>query len=133
MIAALRHRVDIQHNVKTTTKGVKSDTWRSLETVYARVEPLRSSERRVAGQNAEIVTHSVVVRYRNNFGGVLELVGGGILEFISGDPFEFSGTFTKMLPRYRLVFGTRTFDIRSALHKNPRKRFTTLMCSEIVH
>ena len=109
-IAKLDQRIEIQENSKTTTNGVKTDSWATIETVYGSLDPVSSFERRVAEQNGEIITHRVLMRYRNDIG--------------SSD--------TEVLPKYRLVIDGFTYAIRSVINPDFRNRMFRLTVEELV-
>lgn len=110
MARDLRHRVAIQHNVESRTKGVRMDNWLTLETVFARIKTMGGMEM-VRGQQGEgLFTHEVEIRYRDDLG--------------AGD--------VAMLPRYRLQFGTRVFNIHSVIHPYPGNDRTVMRVKEVV-
>lgn len=111
MIGQMRDRMTIQKNVATRTKGVRAnESWETLETVFAHLRPMSSRELRIAEQNREIVTHEVIMRFRDDLG--------------SDD--------TEVFPRYRLLSGARAFDVRSVENVDFRNRTTRLRVEEKV-
>lgn len=131
MARGLRHRVDIQHNVPSRVKGVKQDNWLTLETVYASIRTLGGREIIRGEQREAAYTHEVEVRYKNNFGGVLEGSDGDPVEAIGGGFIELSGATTEMLPRYRLLFRGRTFGIKGVIHPYPGRDKTIIRATEV--
>jgi len=109
-IGKLRHRVSIQLNTPVYTLGVPADSWATIETVYASVEPLSSSEQRHALQNAETVTHKITMRYRADIG--------------TAD--------TEMLPKYQILFGSLIFEVRSVIFPDFRDRWVIVHCEQLV-
>lgn len=143
MARDLRHRVAIQHNVESRTKGVRTDNWLTLETVYARIKTMGAKEFvggvtgaqgeiLRAGQREGLFTHEVEVRHRDNFGGILQYLDGSPVELVGGGYVELSGTYNQMLPRYRLQFGTRVFNIHSVIHPYPGNDKTVMRVKEVV-
>lgn len=132
MIGQLRHRVQVQKNYPTRTKGVKADDWRTLETVYARVEPLSGSEVVSADQKEGVVQHRITMRYRPNVGDVFQFLDGAVFEFLDGVDFEFVDAASDILARYRIKYGTKLFDIRDVQQMYPHDEFTVLRCDEVV-
>lgn len=111
MIGKMRERVTIQKNGATRTNGVRTaDSWTALETVYGRLRPLSARELRIADQNREIVTHEVTMRYRSDLGD----------------------DDTELFPRYRLLIGSRSFDVRSVQNVDFKNRINLLRAEEKV-
>lgn len=132
MIGKLRHTVQVQKNYPTRTKGVKADDWRTLETVYARIEPLRGTEASSADQKEAVNQHRVTMRYRPNVGDVFQFLNGDVFEFLDGEDFEFVDAASDILARYRIKFGSRVFDIRDVQQLYPHDEFTVLRVDEVV-
>ena len=132
MIGQLRHRVQIQKNYPTRTAGVRTDDWRTLETVYARVEPLRGSEGSTASQKESIQESRVTMRYRPNVGDVFQFLNGDVFEFLDGVDFEFVDASSDILARYRVKYGSRLFDIRDIQQLYPQDEFTVLRVEEVI-
>lgn len=93
----LRHRVAIEQlvaNSPTQNAGGEMDeTWTNVATVWGAVEPLRGRELFAAQQVASEVTGTIRIRY---------LAG--------------------VTPKMRCVFGTRNYDILSAVNPDERNR-----------
>ena len=133
MIGRMRDRVSVQENVAASTKGVQAnESWATLATVYGNLRPLSARELRVADQNREIVTHEVVTRYRKPYAGTLEVSDGDPLEVSAGVYLDLFETFYAMLPRYRLLIGGRSFDIRSVENVDFKNRITRMRVEEKV-
>lgn len=132
MIGQLRHRIDIQKNYPTREKGVKSDDWRTLETVYARVEPLRGSESATASQKEALVDYRITMRYRPNVGDVFQFLTLDVFEFLDGEDFEFVDAASDILSRYRVVYGSKTLDIKDVQQLYPHSEFTVLRAEEVI-
>lgn len=111
MIGRMRERATIQENGATRTNGVRSaDSWAALEAVYAELRPLSARELRTADQNKEIVSHEVTMRYRSDLGA----------------------DDTELFPRYRLLIGSRSFDVRSVENVDFKNKWTRLRVEEKV-
>ncbi len=58
-------------------------TWDTYATVWARIEPVASGEKIVAGHLSGVVTHTVTMRYRDDIaGGMRVLHRGRILRLL---------------------------------------------------
>jgi SPP1 family predicted phage head-tail adaptor len=104
MIGSMRERVEIQSLATSRDElGSITETWSELATVWASVRSVSAREYYAARQvNAE-VTHRVAIRYRSD-----------------------------VTPLMRLIWGSRTLEIVSALDKDGRERFLELLCTEVV-
>jgi hypothetical protein len=132
MIGSLRHRIQVQKNYPARVQGVKSDDWRTLETIYARIEPLRGSERIYGSQKEAVNQHRITMRYRPNVGDVFEFLDGSVFQFLTGENFEFVDAASDILGRYRLKFGNKLFDIRDVQQLYPHDEFTVVRVEEVV-
>lgn len=83
--------------------GQPIEDWTTLRREWAEITPTSGREFMAASGERADVTHKVCVWY-----------GSGVL------------------PRDRILYGTRTFDIISVLDKNEGHRELDLMCREIV-
>lgn len=100
----LRHRVDLQRATVTVSgQRAPANTWKTLETVWARVEPLTGREQLLAQQADARQTHRITIRYRDG-----------------------------LTTRDRVRFGTRGFNILSIANDEERNRLLVLMCEERV-
>ena len=82
----LRDRVAIQN--RTTgfdSFGSESESFTTLDTVWAQVIPLTGTERHAAGQPEATLSHKVVIRYRNDVTPEQQLVveNGPTLDILS--------------------------------------------------
>lgn len=87
----LRHRVVIESAAGAPDgAGGEAVTWDSFATVWARITPISSGEKIVAGHLSGVVTHTVTMRYRDDIaGGMRILYRGRILRLLAvGDPDE---------------------------------------------
>ena len=91
MIGDMRHRVAIQSATASNSYGVITETWETIETVYASVRMLSGREAEDANKPEAVYTHEFVMRYRDDLGNA----------------------DTKMLNKYRLLFRGDLFDVRS--------------------
>ena len=122
----------MQKNYPTRVKGVRSDDWRTLETVYARVEPLRGTEVTAADQKEALNLHRVTMRYRPNVGDVFQFLNGDVFEFLDGEDFEFVDAASDIIGRYRIKYGSLLFDIRDIQQMYPHDEYTVLRVEEVV-
>jgi len=104
----LRHQVAIQRRTSAESNfGEPADTWTTLATVPAGIEPVSGREYFAAQQVQSEVTHRVAIRY-----------------------------FAGISPKDRLVWTdpatgvARYFDIRAVIDQNERHRELQLMCVE---
>jgi head-tail adaptor len=100
----------IQIQARTTTPdtfGGQSETWTTINSVYALIEALSASERSAAASYSTDVSHRVTCRF---------------------DP----GTFAdpRMVASYRVLYGTRIFNIAGMLNIDEANRTVQLMCDE---
>lgn len=99
----LRERVTIQRvtNTRDAIGGV-IETWATLVTVYARVLPMSAGEQYRRQQIQAKADWKVTVRYNN-----------------------------EIRPADRLVWRTRTFQIKGVLNPDLHRRFLDLACEEL--
>ncbi len=103
-IGRLDRRVKLQAQLRTSDgAGGVTVAWSDVVTVWASIEPASGREAYAAQQLQGRVTHQVRMRYR-------------------------SGVTTGM----RLVYGTRAFDIQSAVDEKGEGRSLLLTCEEIL-
>jgi SPP1 family predicted phage head-tail adaptor len=100
----LRHKITIQNTTVTQDSyGSKVDTWAIFATVWASVEPVSGREYfESAKLNAEI-THRVRIRYTAG-----------------------------VTPDMKILYGDRTFNIKSVINREERNRDMELMCAEVI-
>ena len=102
-IGDLRHRVIIQSSTETAdAHGQMIPTWTDEAKVSASVEPLTQRELFQAGQVNSNINHRVLMRHRDG-----------------------------MTTKKRILFGSRTFNIESALNPEERNKELVLLCSEV--
>ena len=102
MIGAMRHRVMIQSERRTTdTDGSASLRWYDDVEVMADIKPSSGRERFVGMQLEGSITHKITIRYRAD-----------------------------MVPKKRLLYGTRAFQVRAVINPDERQRFMELLCEE---
>ncbi len=101
----LRHQVMIQKLGARVddNAGGGSIPWEDVKEVWASIEPLTGRELFLVGQFNPSLTHRVRIRY------------------IDG-----------VHPSWRIVYGTRVFDIKSVADIEERHREIEMMCEELV-
>lgn len=100
----LRHSITIQQQSTTQDSyGQQVETWTNVATVWASVEPLRGKEYFESKQEKAEVTTKITMRYRDG-----------------------------ILPKMRVVFGSKTYDIQDVINLEERDRELHLMCLELV-
>lgn len=101
----LRHKITIQApNPSVDAGGGRADPWASPTKIcdaQASIEPLRGYEQFRYMQLEDAVTHRIRMRYRSG-----------------------------ILAKHRVVFGSRTFNIRSVINIQERNKVLELMCEE---
>lgn len=98
----LRHRVTIQQEQATLDgQGGRSTTWADLATVWASIEPMAGKESYSWGKLLGESTLVVRMRYRSG-----------------------------IVPKMRLKYGTRLFDITSVIDEHEARRWLVLGCVE---
>lgn len=103
----LRHRVRIERSAAPTrtTDGGFTENWTTLATVWARIHPLSGREYLEAQQVEADVSHKIWMRH------------------------NFDYTIT---PRDRITYGSRAFNILSAVNVNEENRMVEVMAKEAV-
>jgi SPP1 family predicted phage head-tail adaptor len=98
----LKHRAVIQAVMRVpTASGQPTKTWRTLTTVWAKVEPISGREYMLAQQAQSEVTAKITVRY--------------------------NAIFTSDL---RVVVNGKTYEIESVINLDEANRYLELMCKE---
>ena len=107
----LIHRVIIQENTVSRTKGVKkTDSWATYDTVYMSKRALSAREQSVAGRREMFATHEFGMRFRDNLGA----------------------SNTEMLPKYRLSYNSKTVDVKSVRAKDDPVTMVLILAEEKV-
>ena len=105
--ARLRHRVSLEsQSTSKDTFGQPLQSWATVLTCWAAVEPLSGRELLAARQMASEVTHRVIVRYQAALAA------------------------PRTVMTYRVNFGERYFDIREVLNTDERDREVHMLCVE---
>ena len=105
-IGLLRHRVEIQQATRTQDSyGDAIETWSTIATVWASVEPISGRELWQAQQAQADVTHTITIRVDSS---------------------------TPILPEHRVKWGSRIFHVESALTIEEVGRFRVLTTKEQV-
>jgi SPP1 family predicted phage head-tail adaptor len=101
------HTVTLQRQATTVdATGQQARTWTNVFTSFASIEPVRGREYfQASGEKADI-THDIRMRAR---------------------------TDKPIVPRDRVQFGSRYFDIKSIADVGERGREWQLMCIEVLH
>lgn len=103
-IGTLRHKILFQsRTISRDTFGAETVTWRTEKTVWASVEPISGREYFLAQQVQSEVTHVIKIRY-------------------------YDGVRTD----WRVIFGSRIFDIKSVINLKERNNQMALMCREFI-
>jgi len=103
-IGQLRHRVTIQRVTETRgTDGSVVQAWSTFANARAEIVPLSGSEDYVAQGLSASVVHRITTRY-----------------------------VTGVVPKMRIVWGDRTFEINSVRNIDERGRWLVMNCVEAV-
>jgi SPP1 family predicted phage head-tail adaptor len=98
----LRHRVTLQSLGSTQDGfGQTVETWANVANVWADIQPGRGREFFAAQQTNAELTHEIVIRYR-----------------------------ASVAPTWRVLYGTRIFDIQQVQNTGEADRRLLLMCIE---
>ena len=101
-IGKLRRRITIERVTETQdTDGAVLETWSTYATVQASIEPISGREYFAAQSTQADVTHRIRIRY------------------LSG-----------IVPKMRVSYNSRIFDILSVINVGERNRELQLMCRE---
>lgn len=96
----MRERVTIEQETATPDGyGGYANTWATVATVWAKVEPLSGREQIEADKLQGVVNTRVTIRYRSD-----------------------------VVPGMRLVWGSRNYNIRAVISEEERDRFLQLTC-----
>lgn len=103
-IGLLDKIIQIQRQtLERDTYGQQFETWINLTTVYANIKPLVGKEYLTAQQISTELTHDVTIRYRRD-----------------------------VLPKMRIKYNNRLFEIHSAIDSDERREWLFLKCREVV-
>ena len=98
----LRERLIIQSESSTPDGGGGyAVSWVNVVTAWGSVKPQRGGESLDAMQVRDTVLYDVTIRYR-----------------------------TGVIPKQRIAWGSRIFNIRAVMNKDERERYLTLVCEE---
>ena len=101
----LRHSVIVQSPGGTRDAvGDVIDSWTSVAMVWASVEPLSGREALIAAQLHASTTHKIVIRYQS--------------------------ALSALTASWRILWGTRAFDITERRNLDERNRTLELICVE---
>lgn len=100
--AKFRHRVAVQSVTESSDgQGGLTETWATVATVWASINPKKGWEKSQAMQIQTPITHEVKMRYRS------------------------------LTTKQRLLFGSRVFHIKEIINPEERNLFLNLQCVEI--
>lgn len=100
----LRHRVDVQRLTQTDNDdGTFGESWLTVDSVWASVQPLTGVEYFEAQQAKSLATHRVRMRH-----------------------------YPGLTVKHRLLFNGRTFNIEAVMDIDERNIVTQAMCKEAV-
>ena len=100
-VGELRHKVTVQKPITVSDAGYESVSYTDVATVWASIAPLKGREFWTAKQIASTVTHRVIIRYRSDVSA-----------------------------NYRILFGSRVFDIETVRNIDERGRWLVMECIE---
>ena len=103
----LNRYVAIQSRTQATDSfGGQSETWTTIKSVYAKIEALSGRELVAANAVATEVSHRITVNY----------------DAIFSDP--------RIVATYRVLYGTRIFDVEACLNIDEENRVIELLALE---
>jgi len=106
-IGPLRQRITLQSpgTPTRTASGAVTEVWTTVATVWADVRAASAQERHLSQVNTDLatVTHRITIRYRADVN-----------------------------PLWRILYGSRIFNVQSAVDRDGRKRATIILADEIV-
>lgn len=77
-IAELRHRIAIQSITEVSDgQGGKTESWSTVATVWARIEPVSSRERLYSDKLEYQRTHKIAIRYRSDITNDMRILFNG--------------------------------------------------------
>ena len=104
LIGVLNKRITIQTSTRTSDgMGGFSTIWVEVRKVWAAIWPISANELTQSMQGNLEITHRVRIRHIASF-----------------------------RPEYRILFGTRYFNIISIINPGERNEFLDLMCKEVL-
>lgn len=97
----LRHRLALQQAVRTPNGlGGAAESWTTIATVFAHVEPLRAANLVRADKDTQTVTHRVMLRWRDGVEiGRRFAWGERVLAIVTAHDPDGSGRFLECLTR----------------------------------
>jgi len=98
----LRHKIVLQEPTETSDgMGGMTTTWSTFKRVWAAIWPLKGAEYLAAMQTTSEMTHKIRIRYMAN-----------------------------VTPKLRIKWGSRYFDIQSAINPDERNIYLEMICRE---
>jgi len=102
MAGRFRHRVEIQRRVTTVDAvGQVNDTWNTTACVWVQILPVTSKEYLAQGPERSELTHTIRLRHGPD-----------------------------ILPKDRIRFGSRIFDVMGVMNVSERNRFIEIRARE---
>lgn len=127
----MQDRVILQRNTPSASDyGENSDSWATIDTVYAEVEPLSSFESTRAGQPVGQVAYRVTVRSRPRAG--LNYVSGGPIMLLSGQPLVGVEGRYRPRPGDRWVYRSKNLEITGVEDMGEAHRYTRTAAREVI-
>ncbi len=106
-IGEKRHKISIQSPATTPdAAGQETVTYTEVEAPFAYIGPLRGRERFTAQQVRSDLAARVVVRYSSNYSSIG--------------------------PDWRIVYGSRTFDVLEVINRDERDRELEILVREVL-
>lgn len=105
-IGQLREQIALQQNTPTVdAHGQPIASWATTATVYARLDPLSGREFIEGARRDADITHRITIRYRADI---------------------------TPTTAWRILYGTRVFDIEAVLNLDERDRVWQIMAREVL-
>lgn len=83
--AELKHRIEFQKTTQTSDgAGGWTESWTTIATVWAKIEPVKSYERFIAMQTETYTTHKITCRYNANITTAKRALFNGRLFDVTG-------------------------------------------------
>ena len=100
----LKHKIDIQEPIETKNSfGEIESTWQTFVIAYASIVPISGKEYFSSSRLNSEVTHKLEIRYTQN-----------------------------ILPKMRVSYGERVFNIESVINIREERKTIQLMCIEVI-
>lgn len=84
-VGAMRERVSLQTRAEAAaTAGGTTETFTTVATVWARVEPLAVGKYIAGAQTEKVATHRITARYRSDYKTITYLLWGSVRLIVRG-------------------------------------------------